>query len=233
MTAASQVWVALMFTTGFCSMIYELALAQLLSGLLGNALARFATTLGFYVFGMGLGSVLFVSRSPESDASLFFKAELALALTGLASPLIFVLAYKLSFLSADPSIQNWIVVLITHAVIFLTGLLSGFELPVLSSLLQRTSANSEGRILAADYAGMFLASLCFPLFLYPVLGLIPALFTATTLNIIAAALTYWVVGGRTKLMQILLAMILVANVATLVYAGPFQDWLSGIYASVR
>jgi spermidine synthase len=228
-----HVWLGLMTVTGFCSMIYELALAQLLTGLLGGAMLRFATTLGVYIVGMGLGSISFHAKDDERDGKLFFAAETVLFLLGLTAPLLFVGAYRISFLlTADPSTQVTLVLWLTHLVIFATGFCSGLELPILSAIAGRRSHGGDSKVLAADYVGMFVASLLFPFVLYPYVGLISAFGLATLLNLIAAASTYVFIGGRSRAVFSAIAIFLVINVAALACEARLQDWLSRIYSSL-
>lgn len=227
----SKLWLILMLSTGFCSMIYELALAQLLTGLLGNALARFATTLGVYVVGMGLGSVCFTSKDEVSDGKLLFLAEIGLFLTGLVAPFVFVGSYRLALdASSDPNTQIWIVLAVTHFLIFITGVLSGLELPILSAISNRGSDRGDSLVLSADYIGMFLASIAFPFLLYPVIGLIPTFAIATALNLSAAALTFFLINGKSKRVTIALVAFAVLNVTTFAFAPSIQSWLSDLYA---
>jgi spermidine synthase len=227
------IWLGLMVTTGFCSMIYELALAQLLTGLLGGALYRFATTLGVYIVGLGLGSVCFRAKDDERDGRLFFIAESCLFFLGLTAPFLFVGAYRISFLlTSDPSTQVTLVLLLTHLVIFGTGFFSGLELPILSAIASRHELGSDSKVLSADYIGMFIASLLFPFVLYPLVGLIPAFALATLLNLAAAAVTYLLIGGRSKAVFSATGICLVANVAALVCSSSLQNWLSGLYSLV-
>ncbi|RYZ86640.1 MAG: hypothetical protein EOP06_14110 [Proteobacteria bacterium] len=229
----SKLWLLLMLSTGFCSMIYELALAQLLTGLLGNALARFATTLGVYVVGMGLGSVTFSSKDEARDGRTLFIAEIGLFITGLVAPFIFVGAYRFALdASSNADTQTWIVLVITHSVIFLTGLLSGLELPILSAISNRDSGQGDSTVLTADYVGMFLASIAFPFLLYPVIGLIPTFAIATALNLGAAALTFFLIGGKSSLVKILLVIFAALNLVSFVFASHIQTWLSNLYAVV-
>lgn len=226
------VWLSLMIVTGFCSMIYELALAQLLTGLLGNAMARFATTLGVYIVGMGLGSISFRAKDDERDGRLFFFAETSLFLLGLCAPLLFVGAYRFSFaVSSDAGTQTSIVVALTHVVIFGTGFFSGMELPILSAIAARRSEGGDSKVLTADYIGMFLASILFPFVLYPLIGLIPAFSIATLLNLVAAASTYFLIGGRSRALVSAIVVFFALNLAALVFASSLQDWLSNVYAS--
>lgn len=219
-------WLLLMFVTGFCSMVYELAMAQLLAGIMGNVLARFATTLGVYVFGLGLGSILFESKDEERDGKLFFKAELALFFVGLASPFLFVGIHHLA--GGQPTI----VLLATHAIIFVTGFLSGFELPILASLADREGSKGDASALSADYFGMFAASLAFPLLFFPYFGLGAAFWLATFLNLLAAVATYFLIGGRSKTLFAAMATLLVVNATAIAASNAIHQWLSQVYAPV-
>ena len=157
-------------------MIYELAFAQLLGAVMGNALARFATTLGVYVTGLGLGSVLFKESTEPLELRAFVKAEIGLFVLGFLSPFIFtaIAAAAFRYLESEGS-RNLLILFSTHLIIFSVGFLSGFELPILSALAERRRTGLSTSVLGADYAGMFLASLIFPLILFPYLGLISAL----------------------------------------------------------
>ncbi|MEK7355766.1 MAG: hypothetical protein AAB250_04925, partial [Bdellovibrionota bacterium] len=125
-----------------------------------------------------------------------------------------------------------IVLLGTHALIFATGFLSGFELPILASLIDRRSGESDATALSADYFGMFAASLAFPLLLFPFMGLGAAFWTATLLNLAAAIATYFMIGGKSKVMYSALATFFLVNVVALVSSDSLHRWLSGVYASI-
>ena len=227
-----RLWYGLMFVTGFCSMIYELSLAQLLTGIMGNALARFATTLGVYVVAMGIGSVLFKPVDDRRDGLLFFRAEIALFLVGLLSPFLLIgFHHFATVVTDDEGVRSTIVLWSTHAIIFATGFLSGFELPILSALASRRSDEGDSSVLASDYIGMFLASLVFPIVLFPWVGLVPAFWIATALNLLAAATTYRLIGGTSKFAFATVSAFALINASGLIYATNIQDWLSLLYAS--
>jgi spermidine synthase len=228
----STTWLILMFSTGLCSMVYELALAQLLGGIMGNALARFATTLGVYVTGLGLGSILFKPQSEWIETRAFIQAEVGLVLVGFLSPILFTLAYASGFsLFESASHRSLFILVVTHSIIFVTGFLSGFELPVLSAISERQRPGSSTSVLVADYAGMFLGSLVFPLILFPLLGLISAFWIATALNLAAALCAYLLSGRRSVLMLSAFFFSAAINVVGLIFSADVQLWLGRLYVS--
>ena len=231
-----SVWLILMAVAGFCSFIYELALAQLLTGLLGGAMTRFATTLGVYIVALGIGAVSFNSKSASSARTAFFRAELFLFSIGLFSPALFVLFQRLSLFN-DLYLQNLFVLTTTHALIFTMGFFCGREVPILSSLISHElgendlARRTDGLILAADYGGMFLASVAFPFLLFPYFGLISTFAFATLLNLVAASVTYYLMQTRSALLSALLIAFLIMNAAALIYSTELQFWLSRAYSS--
>lgn len=226
-------WPLLLFMTGFCSMIYELAFAQLLTGLLGGAFTRFATTLGVYVAGLGLGSALFKENTEQDDAKLLLRAELGLVGIGLLSPAAFVVLHSL-LSSATQSVAEFNVLLIvTHAVIFATGFVSGLELPLLTSLAKHHRADSDPFVIGWDYLGMFAATLSFPLVLFPMFGLVTSFYVATSINLFAAVLTLLLIKKPSRVMTLGLIAFFVANVSALVFSPSIQSWLTLVYAPAR
>ena len=133
----SRLFPVIIFLTGFCSLIYELALAQLLSGLFGNTALRYASTLGVYILSMGVGSFVFKSKSPVQDLRLLYKAEMLIAVLGMLSPFLFVLVNFafISFLTFESAQMP--ILIFTHLFIALCGFISGFEIPILASLYQQ------------------------------------------------------------------------------------------------
>lgn len=222
-----SLWNSLIVLTGFCSLVYELIFAQLLAGLLGNAFARFATTLGVYIVGLGIGSILFTSKDEPTDRKLFFRAELVLSALGLVSPFLFV-AFNQVF-SESPH-RDLGLVLSTHAVIFCVGFVSGWELPVLTSILSHRTGDGESRVLGFDYFGMFLASVSFPIMMVGNFGLLTTLFIVTFMNLSAALATFLVLRERTRVEMIALLGLLILNAAFLFNIRHLEAWMSLVYA---
>ncbi|MEM7605655.1 MAG: hypothetical protein AAF411_09870 [Myxococcota bacterium] len=71
-------------------LVYELLAGTLASYVLGDSVLQFSTTIGAYLFAMGIGSYL--SRFVGDDvARRFLEVELAAALAGgLSAPLLFL-----------------------------------------------------------------------------------------------------------------------------------------------
>ncbi len=145
-----------------CGLIYELLAGTLASYVLGDSVAQFSIIIGIYLFAMGVGSWL--SGFIEKDlAGKFIEVEIAVAiLGGFSAPLLFLSFAKLAYFN-----------LVLYGVVFGIGTLVGLEIPLLMRILKDQLDFKElvSRVLAFDYIGALVASLLFPIFLVPRLGL--------------------------------------------------------------
>ncbi len=162
-----------------CGLIYELLAGTLASYVLGDSVTQFSIIIGLYLFAMGVGSYL--SGFLDKDlAGKFIDVELAVALVGgFSAPLLFfTFAYAKFFY------------LILYAVVFVIGTLVGLEIPILMRLLQDKLDFKElvSRVLAFDYIGALVASLLFPLFFVPRLGLVR---TSLVFGMLNAGVALW------------------------------------------
>ena len=150
------------FVIATCGLIYELIAGTLSSYVLGDSVTQFSLIIGIYLFAMGVGSWL--SRFIEKRiAEKFVDIELAVAvLGGFSAPLLFLSFAKLSYFSV-----------VLYGIVFGIGTLVGLEIPLLMRILQDKLDFKDliSRVLAFDYIGALAASLLFPLFLVPKLGL--------------------------------------------------------------
>lgn len=150
------------FVIATCGLIYELLAGTLSSYVLGDSVTQFSLIIGIYLFAMGVGSWLsrFIDkRLPEK----FIDIELAVAvLGGFSAPLLFLTFSRISYFS-----------IVLYAVVFGIGTLVGLEIPLLMRILKDELDFKDlvSRVLAFDYIGALVASLLFPLFLVPRLGL--------------------------------------------------------------
>lgn len=147
-----------------CGLVYELLAGTLASYLLGDSVTQFSLVIGLYLSAMGAGA--WVSRfvADRALARCFIEVELGVALAGgLSAPLLF---------AAFSRVDVFGVVL--YGFVFGIGLLVGLELPLLMRLLKEHLDFEDlvSRVLAFDYIGALLASLMFPIFLVPRLGLV-------------------------------------------------------------
>lgn len=145
-----------------CGLIYELLAGTLSSYVLGDSITQFSLIIGIYLFAMGVGSYL--SRYIDKNvAEKFIDIELAVAIIGgFSAPLLFLTFAYISYFG-----------IILYSTVFIIGTLVGLEIPLLMRILKDELDFKElvSRVLALDYVGALVASLLFPLFLVPKLGL--------------------------------------------------------------
>ena len=150
------------FVIATCGLIYELLAGTLSSYVLGDSITQFSIIIGIYLFAMGVGSWL--SRFVDNHlAERFVEIELAVAVVGgFSAPLLFLSFAHLSYFGV-----------VLYGVVFIIGVLVGLEIPLLMRILKDELDFKDliSRVLAFDYIGALVASLLFPLFLVPRLGL--------------------------------------------------------------
>lgn len=150
------------FVIATCGLIYELLAGTLSSYVLGDSVTQFSIIIGIYLFAMGVGSWL--SRFIDKHlAERFIEIELSVAVVGgFSAPLLFLTFAHLSYFS-----------IVLYGVVFVIGALVGLEIPLLMRILKDELDFKDlvSRVLAFDYVGALVASLLFPIFLVPRLGL--------------------------------------------------------------
>jgi len=162
-----------------CGLIYELLAGTLASYVLGDSVTQFSIIIGLYLFALGIGSWL--SRFVETHlAERFIDVELAVAVLGGASaPILFFSFANLSYFSV-----------VLYATVVGIGILVGLEIPLLMRILKDELDFKElvARVLALDYVGALVASILFPIFLVPTLGLVR---TSLVFGMANAAVGIW------------------------------------------
>lgn len=162
-----------------CGLIYELVAGALASYVLGDSVFQFSTIIGCYLTAMGVGSWL--SRFLEKNlVARFIEVEIAVSLMGgFSAPILF------AGFTYTPGFR-----VVLYVVVALVGIGVGLELPLLIRILEQRTTLKElvARVLALDYVGALAASLLFPLFLLPQLGLLR---TSLTLGLVNAAVALW------------------------------------------
>jgi len=146
-----------------CGLVYELLAGTLASYVLGDSVTQFSFIIGVYLSALGVGAWL-SSFVRSNLARVFIEVELGVALLGGASaPLLFLSFARLS---------SFLPVL--YGIVFGIGVLVGLELPLMMRLMkeQLDFEALVSRVLAFDYLGALVASLLFPIFLVPTLGLV-------------------------------------------------------------
>ena len=167
------------FLIAACGLIYELIAGTLASYLLGDSVLQFSTVIGSYLFAMGIGSYLsrFINRGLVRQ---FVSIELMVGLVGgFSSSILFLgFAYTQSFR------------LLLYLMVILIGTLVGLEIPLLMRILKEKFQFHElvAHVLTFDYLGALGASLLFPIWLVPKLGLVRS---AIAFGMVNAAVALW------------------------------------------
>ena len=172
-----------------CGLAYELVAGALAAYLIGDTLTRFSTVIGAYLFAMGVGAWL--ARFVRGEAlARFIEIEIAAGVVGGFSAMLLFAAF-----AANVPFQP-----LLYALVLAVGVLVGIEIPLLLRLLRADFEFEElvSRVLSLDYVGALLASLIFPLWMVPQLGLVRTGLAFGLLNIAVAMATLWVFRGRLR-----------------------------------
>ncbi len=184
---------AITFIVSFCSIVYELLLAQTLSTVLGNTVLRYCLTIGFYLAAKGAGAMLCSTRRRDSARTLF-RVEMVLIMVGGLSVILinlFDVIQKYIYSQSpvfqqtvflDGCIAEIIFFVLSHSVIIAIGILSGFEIPLLIDIAKKEKSGTTNMILGVDYFGSLAGAILFPLVLLPTLGLFSTSFATAILN---------------------------------------------------
>jgi spermidine synthase len=200
------------FVIAICGLIYELTAGALASYVLGDSVTQFSTVIGAYLSSLGLGAWL--SRYVQRHlVERFVEVELAVGLIGgVSAPLLFFAFGELSYFR-----------FVLYAFIVVIGTLVGLEIPLLMRILQQRLEFKEliARVLSVDYLGALAASLLFPIFLVPQLGLTR---TSLLFGLINAAIGLWTTYllrfeiRRTRGLRVRGVSVIVLLTVALVYA---------------
>jgi len=168
---------------GMCSIIYELLISTTSSYFLGNSVKQFSLIIGFYMAFMGLGAY-FSKWIQERLVYHFVLIELLLGLIGAFSvPLCYVYILYADFTGFN---------IFVFFLISIIGILTGLEVPLLTRILE-TDYNLKdniSNILSFDYLGALIATIAFPFFLLPFVGVFKSSLFFGLLNIIAGIVTF-------------------------------------------
>ncbi|MFK7773775.1 MAG: spermidine synthase, partial [Saprospiraceae bacterium] len=171
------------FLVGMCSIIYELLISTASSYFLGNSVKQFSLIIGFYMAFMGVGA--WVSKIFKDNLIYnFVVIELLLGLVGAFSvPLCY--GY---FLYADFEGYN----LFVFFIISVIGILTGLEVPLLTRILEDDYSLKDNisTILTFDYLGALIATIAFPFFLLPFVGIYKSSLLFGLLNILVGIATF-------------------------------------------
>ncbi|WP_329176293.1 polyamine aminopropyltransferase [Streptomyces sp. NBC_01477] len=219
--AARALVLAAVFVCAACGLVYELELVALASYLVGDSVTQASVILSVMVFAMGCGSLL-AKRFRGQAAAAFAAVETGLALVGGLSVMVLYGCFAW-FGQATPAMVGCA---------FAIGVLTGAEVPLLMTLVQRIRRQDAGGavadLFAADYVGALVGGLAFPFLLLPHLGQLTGALVTGVVNAAAGGATVlWLF--RCDLSRRARGWLLVTNVLVLAVlagaaatAGPFE-----------
>ena len=210
-----------------CGLIYELLAGTLSSYVHGDSVTQFSFIIGIYLSAMGVGSWL-SKYIDKHVAEKFIDIELAVAVIGgFSAPLLFLTFAHISYFQ-----------IILYTMVFLIGVLVGLEIPLLMRILkdELDFKTLVSRVLALDYVGALVASLLFPIFLVPKLGLNRTSLLFGMLNAVVAVWATWLleplikknvnafrIKGAVIILLLLIAFIKADRLTTLAEDALFAD----------
>jgi spermidine synthase len=170
------------FVIATCGLVYELIAGALASYLLGDSVTQFSTIIGVYLFSMGIGS-FFSKYVNKNLIGKFVQVELLIGLVGGFSAAILFVSFEY--------ITSFRILL--YGLVSITGTLVGFEIPILMRIMQSHFEFKDlvSKVFTFDYIGALLASLLFPLYLVPHLGLVRSAFLFGIFNVLVAIWTLY------------------------------------------
>ncbi|GMT49141.1 MAG: polyamine aminopropyltransferase 1 [bacterium] len=216
------------FIVSICGLSYELLIGSLSTNLEGNPVLQYSLTIGFFMSALGIGSYLsrFITQRLIYQ---FIVIEIILGvLGGLSVPFL-----NLVYIHMYPVYSLMAILVLT-----LIGTLVGLEIPLITRILKEFGDLKEtiSNVLTIDYIGGLVASLIFPLLLYPFVGLIKTAFIIGFLNVLIGIVNLNIFSNelrqREKLpiwmvsivgLSILLSGILFSSVLTSYYSKALYD----------
>jgi len=177
------------FVLAFCSILYELLMAQSLSAFLGDTVLRYSTTVGLYLASLGIGAFLCRGKVLNRPLYALVKVELFLSLVGG-----FCVVYLHLFNIFVPSVNLFFI--FSHTLIVSIGILSGFEIPLLLQIKRREKDVTINPVLGVNYFGALSGSVAFPILSLPRLGILSSAFLTGFLNGVGGLLLIFVINRK-------------------------------------
>jgi len=214
------------FLVSFCTIIYELVYAQLLTVIFGGTVLRYSITIGLFLFCLGIGSFLYNYLEHYDKKKFFVFVEVGLSIAGFFG-VVFIICLN-SYLGFLPHLLR---VILSNIPIAVIGILSGLDLPLLSFFAgEKSSAYSQ--VLGVDYFGSLAGTVIYSLFLYPYQGLIFSSAIVAFTNLIVALLLFmFLYRKRNIFLVVFFSFLILAFISVLVNISAVSDYLMKVYLS--
>lgn len=206
----------------YCSIVYELVMAQSLSAFLGDTVLRYSTTVGLYMASLGIGAFLCRGNVLKRPVYSLMKIEILLSVVGG-----FCLVYLHLFSIFVPSVNVFF--LFSHALIIAIGILSGFEIPLLIDIKRQGKGGSINPVLGVNYFGALMGAVIFPILLLPKIGVLLTAFLAGLLNAMGGLLLVLGIKKQPEEKHRVYYLINFALVVVLVLCVTFSKSMEGYF----
>ncbi|MCB1157840.1 MAG: polyamine aminopropyltransferase [Leptospiraceae bacterium] len=199
---------------------YELIAGTMATYLLGQSVTQFSFATGWFMAAMGFGSYL-TRYIKENLFNILIDVQIVLAVVGGYSALIMFLAFAYT--------DTLYPFFLTLA--FLIGTAVGFEIPVLLRIIgkYRVLSLAVSDVFTFDYIGALFASIAFPLFVLPYMGLIRSSMLFGIMNLSAAFIILSINRKeikKTKEYALYFAAILL--ILGFIFSGFLTSWIEGV-----
>lgn len=187
----------------FCSIVYELVLAQSLSAFFENTVLRYSVTIGLYMCSMGFGALLAERPWGRPPALALLRIEILLTVMG---------GFGVVWMHVFDMLDTPRIVFAAgaHGLIIAIGVLTGMEVPLIIDMAGASRGSKENLVLAVDYAGALAGTILFAFVFYPVYGLMRTALLVGFLNACCGLMMFFlrhsVDPGRRGAFQRLLAV---------------------------
>lgn len=186
----------LLFASGFCALVYQVAWLRLLRLVFGSSTAAQAAVIAIFMGGLGFGSLLLGRRADRSHnpLALYARLELGIALAAAASP-FFVLVIRSIYLALGGTTGlgdltgNLLRLVLATAVLGIPTFLMGGTLPAVARAASELSeqAGDTGRrylgiLYGSNTLGAVFGALCTTLWSIEVLGIRKSIWAAAAIN---------------------------------------------------
>jgi len=129
------------FIAALCSFAYELIYSELLTVMYGGTVTQYGLTIGIFFSSLGIGSYLSEHFNDEQHEN-FFRTELYLSIIAPVGFLIIILVNTVTFPQYVPVV---ILDVIARTPVIAIGILSGFELPLLLAMGEKTNSTTNSQ----------------------------------------------------------------------------------------
>lgn len=214
------------FLVSFCTIIYELVYAQLLTVIFGGTVLRYSITIGLFLFCLGVGSFLYNYLEKYDKKKFFVFVEIGLSLAGFFG-VVFIICLN-SYFGFLPHLLR---VILSNIPIVLIGILSGLDLPLLSFFAGEKSS-TYSQVLGVDYFGSLAGTIIYSLVLYPYQGLIFSSAIVAFTNLFVALLLFMFLYKKRNIsLTIFFSFLVLTFILILVNISAVSDYLMKVYIS--